>query len=738
MRIRLANSSAWRLLAPLFLLPRATSEDAAVYTEAQVRSAAVELRAGVSASVPRVVLHWNASPYPVTGQTVSRRRAGTIAWEFHTALAPSAVSWNDSSAAGQTLYEYRVERIHSSPLGAVAEGWVWSGAEVPAVEDRGRIILAVDATMAVPLEAELDRLARDLTGDGWEVLRTDVPRTATPAQARDAIRGWYALDPARTRAVLLVGRIPVAYSGQICPDGHWDPPPQDHHRGAWPTDAYYGDMDGVWTDSSVNYTVANMDGSRNHNVPGDGKFDVSLLVGEHLPEMAVGRIDLSNLGGISGGLSETELLRRYLDRLHAFRHREGNFAALGQRALVDDTKFGPEFGFPAAVSGWTSGVALFGPSNTVAGDWVPALLDQDYLVAYGFGPGEFTGAEGVGSSADFRDTRCRAVFNLLFGSFFGDWDSTDNYLRAPLAARADSSGLVSVWSGVPAWRLFPLAAGGTMVDAYRHVVREVNQPDGPFPPTDESWTNPDQCHVAIMGDPTLRSHPAKPVTGLNGSVSGNEVTLAWSNPSGEANRLGCRIYRSMEPFGPFVRTGGQTSAGAAGFVDVPPRAGRWYYMVRSVKQETTASASYDNLSQGNVVEIDVPTTGYAAWSAGMADPGEAADPNGDGISNLLAYALGASGENASTDEILPRQEGQGFLVPYSGRVDLIYEIERSLNLSAWFVVARKNLGNAWALNAASGYPHQASMTLSSVGGSAWRFADATSLSRGFWRLRVTR
>jgi hypothetical protein len=241
-----------------------------------------------------------------------------------------------------------------------------------------------------------------------------------------------------------------------------------------------------------------------------------------------------------------------------------------------------------------------------------------------------------------------------------------------------------------------------------------------------------------MGDPTLRSHPAKPVTGLNGSVSGNEVTLAWSNPSGEANRLGCRIYRSMEPFGPFVRTGGQTSAGAAGFVDVPPRAGRWYYMVRSVKQETTASASYDNLSQGNVVEIDVPTTGYAAWSAGMADPGEAADPNGDGISNLLAYALGASGENASTDEILPRQEGQGFLVPYSGRVDLIYEIERSLNLSAWFVVARKNLGNAWALNAASGYPHQASMTLSSVGGSAWRFADATSLSRGFWRLRVTR
>lgn len=735
----MANSIAVRFLIPALLLSQATADDPPLsYTEAQIRSAAVELRAVVSPVAPRVILHWNPSPYPVTGQTVSRRRAGTTDWEFTTALAPTALAWNDSSAANQTLYEYRVERVHSSPLGAVAEGWIWAGSEIPAVEDRGRIILAVDATMAVPLGPELHRLTTDLAGDGWEVVTTDISRNATPIQTRDAIRGWYVLDPARTRAVLLLGRIPVPYSGQVCPDGHWDPPPMAHHRGAWPADAFYGDMDGVWTDSSVNYSLANVDGTRNHNVPGDGKFDVSLLVGEHLPEIAVGRIDLSNLGGISGGLSETELLRRYLDRLHAFRHRQGNFATLGDRALVDDTKFGPEWGLPTSVSGWTSGIALFGPSQTSAGDWVPTLQSQDYLLAYGCGPGAFTGAEGVGSSADFRNTRCRAVFNLMFGSYFGDWDSTDNYLRAPLAGRADSSGLVSVWSGVPAWRLFPLAAGGTMVDAYRHAVREVNQPGGPFPPADESWTNPDQCHLAIMGDPTLRSHPAKPVTALNGSVSGNEVTLAWSNPSGEANQLGCRIYRSTEPFGPFVRTGGQTPPDSAGFVDAPPHPGRWYYMVRSVKRQTSASASYDNLSQGSVVEIELPTTDYVAWSAGMGDPGGAADPNGDGISNLLAFALGAAGGNAPTNGILPRQEERGFLVPYSGRTDLTYEIERSLNLSAWFVVARKTPGNSWALHAASGYPLQAGVSLTAAGTSAWRFDDATTAMRGFWRLRVTR
>lgn len=698
----------------------------------------MELRATVSPSVPRVTLHWNSSPYPVTSQTVFRRLAGSSTWEFTTNLSNAAVSWSDASALNQTLYEYRVERVHSSPLGAVADGWIWAGSEVPAVESRGRLILAVDATMAAPLSGELHRLVSDLTGDGWEVLRTDILRTATPTEARDAIRGWYATDPARTKAVLLLGRIPVAYSGMVCPDGHWDPPPLPHHRGAWPTDAFYGDMDGVWSDSSVNYTVANVDGVRNHNVPADGKYDVSLLVGEHLPELAVGRIDLANMAGISGGLSETELLRRYLDRLHAFRNRQGNFAVLGDRCLVDDTTFGPQWGLPTAVSGWTSGVALFGSGNTAAGDWVPGLQGQEYLMAYGCGPGSFSGAGGIGVNTDFRDTRCRAVFNLLYGSFFGDWDSTDNYLRAPLVGRSDASGLISVWSGVPVWRLFPLAAGGTMADAYRHVVREVNQPAGPFPPTDDSWTNPDQSHLAIMGDPSLRSHPPKPVTAMNAAASGNQITLSWVNPSGESNRLGCRIYRASSLFGPYAPVGGQTAVGATGYVDTPPHPGYWYYMVRSVKRETTASASYDNLSQGAFDEVDLPSTGYAAWSAGLSDPGETADPNWDGVTNLMAYAAGASDGNATVLPLLPRQEGTGLLVPYSGRTDLTYEVQRSLNLSAWYVVARKTPGNGWTVNGGSGYPNQGGISIVAEAGAVHRFLDATALSRGFWRMRVTR
>jgi hypothetical protein len=38
-------------------------------------------------------------------------------------------------------------------------------------------------------------------------------------------------------------------------------------------DVYYADLDGTWTDASVNNTSASS--PRNHNVRGDGKFDQS-------------------------------------------------------------------------------------------------------------------------------------------------------------------------------------------------------------------------------------------------------------------------------------------------------------------------------------------------------------------------------------------------------------------------------------------------------------------------------
>ena len=57
--------------------------------------------------------------------------------------------------------------------------------------------------------------------------------------------------------------------------------------------------------------------TRNHNVPGDGKFDQSLFVDL---ELEVGRVDMSNLPSFTS--NEIELTRRYLNKNHQFRHKK--------------------------------------------------------------------------------------------------------------------------------------------------------------------------------------------------------------------------------------------------------------------------------------------------------------------------------------------------------------------------------------------------------------------------------
>src|SRR5581483_9905177 len=114
----------------------------------------------------------------------------------------------------------------------------------------------------------LDRLQQDLVGDGWTVERLDVNRNDSVPQVKERIRAQYDADPAQVKAVFLFGHVPVPYSGDIVPDGHYR-----DHEGAWPCDGFYADMDGTWTDATVNDTRAT--DPRNRNVPGDGKFDQS-------------------------------------------------------------------------------------------------------------------------------------------------------------------------------------------------------------------------------------------------------------------------------------------------------------------------------------------------------------------------------------------------------------------------------------------------------------------------------
>jgi hypothetical protein len=435
------------------------------------------------------------------------------------------------------------------------------------VDSRGKVILLVESGVAAGLAFELERLQQDLVGDGWEVLRHDVARTQSVQAVKQIIRNDYSADPGGVQSVFLLGHIPVPYSGNLAPDGHPD------HKGAWPADVYYGDMDGTWGDSAVTVTTASS--GRNWNVPGDGKFDPSVLPSD--VELQVGRVDLSNLPQFPA--SELELLRQYLNKNHQFRMK---MVRADLRALVDDN-FGTFSGEAFAATGWRSFAPLVGFGSTAAADWFPTLGTQSHLWGYGCGAGTYTSASGVGTTADFSRNDPQVVFAMLFGSYFGDWDSENNFLRAALATPRHT--LASAWAGRPYWQFHHMGLGATI--GYSTRITQNNSSRY------SASRNTRSVHIALMGDPTLRMQPVAPPGALWLTNRTTGIDLGWS-ASSEAV-AGYHVYSGSSMGGPFTRLT-PTPVTGLGFTDTQGRGS--VYMVRAVKLEVSASGTYYNASQG--------------------------------------------------------------------------------------------------------------------------------------------
>jgi hypothetical protein len=393
---------------------------------------AVQVHATTQASPPQITLNWETSPHPVTSIWIYRRLPNTGAnWVYlGNDPAPTATTFTDTNVNPGVRYEYRVYRQYATTSSSDhARGYTIAGIDAPLLDKRGTVVLVIDSTQQSALASEIALFQRNLAGDGWTVLTETAAPTDTPASVRAKLQARHAADPTNVKAAILLGRIPVPYAGDIQPDGHSD------HRGAWPADTYYADLTGTWTDATVTATTGAS--SRHHNIPGDGKFDQSLIPAE--ANIAVGRIDMANLSGFSAGAKETELLRNYLRKNHEFRHRLGTFAEVPRRGFIRDG-FGLLSGEAPASVAWRGFAALFGTSNLhTASTWFPTLETTKYLWAYGSGAGSYTSASSVGTSTDFKTKNSLAVFNFLFGSYFGDWDSpADNFLRAPLAGTPGS------------------------------------------------------------------------------------------------------------------------------------------------------------------------------------------------------------------------------------------------------------------------------------------------------------
>lgn len=540
-------------------------------------SYAVQLNALVNADPPRVELNWVGDANPTKGYSVARKAPGEKAWSNSVGLGAEATSFLDENVEVGRVYEYQVVRLGERFNGY---GYIAAGINAPLVEARGKVILVVEKSVAEPLAAKLSRLQDDLGGDGWTVIRKEAARDESPSAIRDAIKAEYEADRERVKAVFLFGHIPVVRSGNLNVDGHAARP--------MPADLFYGEMDGPWTD-------ANEDGIYDQNVvPSD-------------VDLQVGRVDFADLPGkfAPDGYtfpSEVELLGRYLDKDHAFRHAATRPTP---RALVGNL-IGDGGGQAYAASGFRNFAALVGASRIAnagvgleapAEDrWISKLSANDYLWAYGCGAGDYYAVSSLGlhgeySNAwanDFIDQKPKGTFYLLFGSWFVDWPLADNLLRAALTG--PEHGLAAAWSGRPHLYFHHMGVGETI----GYGIRVSQNNNG------ELYRNQVQrqtrgIHVALMGDPTLRMQQLAPARELAAAVEGDAVVLTWKASADTV--LGYHVYRGASTSGPFTRIN-DGLVEETRFVDPQRNGDAPVYMVRAVALYAGPSGSFYNASQG--------------------------------------------------------------------------------------------------------------------------------------------
>jgi hypothetical protein len=585
---------------------------------------AVDVACDVQVSPPALIFSWPRVDF-ARQYFVRRRTSPDSGWGNPIAtLAADSTGFTDSNVNLGVRYEYEVD-LQLTALGydgnfINAYSYLCAGINVPAVDAKGKVLLVVDSAVAPALGDSLASFQQDLIGAGWSVIVRQADRNASPPAVKEMIRAEYYADPSNFRAVVLIGHVPVPYSGDIAPDFH------DSHKGAWPADVYYADMNGSWTDNSVSVTSEDM--PDNDNFPGDGKFDQSDIPAA-IP-IEIGRIDFATLPAFAPR-SETDLLNTYFRKNHEFRNR---LFTAPRRALVHDN-FGDVDGDAPAVDAWRHFSGFFGHGAVAEigpDTFVPTLNSQSYLWAYGCGGGYFNKADGVGSTAEFAAGDPQAVFYILHGSYFGDWNSEDNFLRAAMAT--PHMGLVSIWSGLPHWFLHHMALGSTVGYSTRITQNNLQ--------TYKSYRNffAGEVHIALMGDPTLEMFPVIPPNSLT-ATAGATVNLSWA-PSGDENIVGYKVYHSLNPAGPFqpilpmalVKTSFSHTTGA----------GTHYYMVRAMKLERTGSGTFYNLSQGifasavkadtvpNLPPVAVSSSVETTQDSAVGVPLSGSDPEGAALS----------------------------------------------------------------------------------------------------------
>ncbi len=533
-------------------------------------------------------------------RTVKRRVPPSTSW-MTLSTSHASVDYLDTVSSG-TKYEYEIDGER-----------ILAGIDLPATASRGNVLILVDNTLAAGI-TNLNLLITNLVGDGWKVhVNANAPRHFDPITPTDwgqnpaniasvkasivatnnALAGSGAL-----KAIILLGHVAVPYSGFEAADGHVGAGGQvDNHKGAWPADVFYGDLDGVWTDTQPYSGTTAVRFNATTNYAGDGRFDQDFVPsnaqGIANIEIPVGRIDFANLDGqwlhssywtIAQNPQNLELLliNRYIAKTDFYRRAVTPYP--NRLSITNNST--PNMG--STVSNCFSLASRFITDTSAAifnNDPFYPLWFRSTLFGLMFGFGEpniiNNGFPPTSTSQSITDPNAVSptAFFMLEGSWFGDWNLGGNFMRAALAN--ETHGFISVWMRNQTWDMHGLGLGETFADCF---LRTANL-DGSSGVGAKRW-------LAIMGDPTLRAVVQNPPQNVSTNDSG---LITWSAPVGSSGVAYSIFYSASGITGSFVL---QTTTSGTSY----QTGGSGLYMIRASTLVQTGSGSFSNPSQGVFVQ----------------------------------------------------------------------------------------------------------------------------------------
>ena len=513
-----------------------------------------------------ITVSWIDDPGSISYQLYRKSSSDTTWGEVLESYTSPPFVYRDQNVLAGELYEYRVIKSVDTLQGF---GYVLTGINLAPQHFMGRLLIVIDNESLDSISTVLEKYISTLKGDGWTVSLLTVSKNMSPSEVKIEVLNRVALQP-DINSLLLFGAVPVPHSGNINPDAH------TNHKGAWSADLYYGDLDGIWTDEFISNTSS--ENPLNHNVPSDGRFDQSFIPSDI--ELQVGRVDFTNLPVFQE--SPAELLQKYLLKNMAYRTK---VIIPKKRAAIKQTN---QWKGGLGQNGLRNFSALVGP-DSISYDTFEDGYTNSYLWFYGGGSGSYTSATFMGNSERFATDSLQFVFTSFFGSYFGDYDTENNYLRSALGS---GTVLSTAWVGAPHWYYHPMAMGKTL--GYCTRLSQNNSS------VYSSGFFPRSIHVNLLGDPTLKSFivTGPPQIDINDDIENYGTTLHWQTSEEEVNKY--YIYKKQlakdTAFSLVSSTIDLQYTDRCATPDIP-----YEYLVRAEKLETSPTGSFYNLSSGPIV-----------------------------------------------------------------------------------------------------------------------------------------